>query len=224
MHASCKPVLQRGHPEIVDRATEMICRVVKTMKRRNQLLLIIATLVGSWYGMQAVHELGHVLGAIVTGAEVKRIVLHPLSISRTDIGLNPNPSIVVWAGPIVGAILPVLVWGALQSMAIRVAYLARFFAGFCCVANGAYIAFGSFDQVGDCKEMLDHGSPIWSLWLFGAVTVPLGLWLWHGQGHHFGLGSVPRNASAAGFKVPGPTGEIPSRGSKLAPQPVDSSQ
>ena len=202
----------------------MICRVVNTMKQRDQLLLIIATLVVSWYGMQAVHELGHVLGAIVTGAEVKRVVLHPFSISRTDIGLNPNPSIVVWAGPIVGTTLPVLVWGALQWMAIRVAYLSRFFAGFCSVTNGAYIAFGSFDQVGDCKEMLDHGSPIWSLWLFGAITIPLGLWLWHGQGHHFGLGSVHRNASAAGFHEPGSTGEIPSRGSKTTPQPVDSSR
>jgi len=24
--------------------------------------------------------------------------------------------------------------------------------------------------------------------LFGAVSAPVGLWLWHGQGPHFGLG------------------------------------
>ena len=37
--------------------------------------------------------------------------------------------------------------------------------------------------------MLRHGSPPWTLWLFGAVTVPAGLWLWHRLGPHFGLGS-----------------------------------
>jgi hypothetical protein len=38
--------------------------------------------------------------------------------------------------------------------------------------------------------MLRHGSPIWSLWLFGAITMPTGLWLWHRQGEHFGLGAA----------------------------------
>jgi hypothetical protein len=32
---------------------------------------------------------------------------------------------------------------------------------------------------------------MWQLWLFGAVTMPLGLYLWHGQGPHFGLGRAP---------------------------------
>jgi hypothetical protein len=82
------------------------------------------------------------------------------------------------------------------------AYLARFFAGFCLVANGAYIAFGSIDRVGDCGEMLRHGSRPWQLWLFGALTMPAGLWLWHGQGPHFGLGEArgkvsPKAAYAA---------------------------
>jgi hypothetical protein len=36
--------------------------------------------------------------------------------------------------------------------------------------------------------MLRHGSPAWLLWAFGAAAVPAGLWLWHRQGLHFGLG------------------------------------
>ncbi len=66
--------------------------------------------------------------------------------------------------------------------------MLRFFAGFCLIANGAYIAGGSFDGVGDCGQMLLHGSAIWQLWLFGLVTTPLGFWLWHRQGPYFGLG------------------------------------
>lgn len=38
--------------------------------------------------------------------------------------------------------------------------------------------------------MLRHAFPIGWLWIFGAITVPAGLWLWHGQGPHFGLGLV----------------------------------
>jgi hypothetical protein len=29
---------------------------------------------------------------------------------------------------------------------------------------------------------------LWHLWAFGAATGPIGLWLWHRQGPHFGLG------------------------------------
>jgi hypothetical protein len=74
------------------------------------------------------------------------------------------------------------------------AFVLRFFAGFCLVANGLYIGLGSFGRVGDCGEMLRHGSPPWHLWLFGAITVPAGFWLWHGLGPAFGLGiSEKRN-------------------------------
>ena len=57
-----------------------------------------------------------------------------------------------------------------------------FFAGFCLLANGAYIAIGSFDQVGDCKVMLQHGSPVWTLLMFGLLTIPAGLYVWHSLG------------------------------------------
>jgi hypothetical protein len=69
----------------------------------------------------------------------------------------------------------------------RFAFLLRFFAGFCLVANGAYLAGGSFDGIGDCGDLMRHGTPIWLLWLFGAIALPAGLVLWHRQGRLFGL-------------------------------------
>lgn len=69
--------------------------------RLHQTILIGSTLLGSWLGMQAVHELGHVAGAWLTGGRVERVVLHPLTISRTDLATNPHPLPVVWAGPVV---------------------------------------------------------------------------------------------------------------------------
>jgi hypothetical protein len=138
--------------------------------------------------MQAVHEAGHVVGAWATGGDVERVVLHPLSISRTDVRPNPHPLLVVWAGPLSGVLLPLAFWGVAAMIRLRGAFVLRFFAGFCCVANGAYIGFGSFAKVGDCGEMLRHGSPLWLLWIFGVITIPIGFLLWHRQGMHFGLG------------------------------------
>jgi len=157
------------------------------MNRFHQCVLIGSTILGSWLGMQAVHELGHVVGAVLTGGRVERVVLSPLTISRTDVAHSPHPLAVVWAGPIVGVVLPLAFWGVAAAFHARGAYMLRFFAGFCLVANGIYIGMGSFERIGDCGEMLRSGSALWHSWLFGLATVPLGFWLWHRQGVHFGL-------------------------------------
>ena len=57
--------------------------------------LWLTTGVAAWLGMQQVHELGHVIGALVTGAQIESVVLHPLTISRTDLAHNPLPLVVV---------------------------------------------------------------------------------------------------------------------------------
>jgi hypothetical protein len=145
-------------------------------------------LLGSWLGMQAAHESGHVLGALLTGGEIATIVLHPLTISHTEMIDNPHPLVVVWAGPLVGVLLPLILWGLLAVAGTPSAFVARFFAGFCLIANGAYLGVASFLGTGDCEEMLRQGSSVWALRIFGAVAVPMGFWLWNGQGPNFGLG------------------------------------
>ncbi len=80
------------------------------MKRFDQILLIASFVAFSWLAMQAVHELGHVLGASATGGTVTKVALHPLALSRTDVSPNPHPLLVVWAGPIVGALVPLIVF------------------------------------------------------------------------------------------------------------------
>ena len=141
-----------------------------------------------WLTMQAVHESGHVLGAVASGGTVTRVVLHPLMISRTDVQPNPSPAIVVWAGPLVGVLLPAFVWGMAHWWRSGIEYLLRCWCGFCLIANGAYIGAGVVVPVGDAQTMLQTGTPAWLLLLFGMATVPAGLWCWHNQGHHFGLG------------------------------------
>jgi len=160
------------------------------MPRIPQAILIASTILAYWLGMQAVHEAGHVLGAWLTGGRVAQVVLNPLTISRTDLDHNPHPLAVVWAGPVVGVLAPLTLWLIATALRTSVAFLLRFFTGFCLVANGAYIGVGAFWRIGDCGEMLRTGSAIWQLGLFGAAAIPAGLWLWHGQGPHFGLGAA----------------------------------
>jgi hypothetical protein len=156
----------------------------------HQAILVVSTLLGSWLGVQAAHESGHVLGALLTGGEIATIVLHPLTISHTEMIDNPHPLGVVWAGPLVGVMLPLIIWGLLAVTGVPGAFVARFFAGFCLITNGAYLGAGSFLGAGDCGEMLRQGSPVWVLRAFGAVAVPMGFWLWSGQGPNFGLGDA----------------------------------
>jgi hypothetical protein len=145
-------------------------------------LLIASFLTLNWLGMMAVHEFGHAFGALITGGTVRRVVLHPLAIFRTDVSPNPYPAIVVWLGPIIGCLLPLAVTMAVPRRALFWRSALRFFAGFCLVANGAYIAVGSFERVGDCGEMLDTGTPHWVLLLFGLIAIPVGLLMWHKLG------------------------------------------
>lgn len=164
------------------------------MHRVRQIVLIAAVLAISWFGMQAIHELGHVLGAYLTCGRIERIVLNPLTISRTDLSENPHPLLVAWAGPIFGSSAPLLLWMAVFCAAkhaiVRLMRLLQFFAGFCLLSNGLYISLGAFHQIGDSGDLLHHGAPIWQLWLFGALTAPLGLFLWHMLGPQFGIGAV----------------------------------
>ena len=160
------------------------------MKRVHQSVLIGSTLIGSWLGMQAIHECGHVLGLRLTGGSVQRVVLHPLTISHTEASANPHPLVVVWAGPVLGDLKHLLLWGLIRVTGTAIGFLVRFFAGFCLIANGAYLGFGSLGGIGDCGELLRHGASNWELWLFGLLTIPIGLFLWHNQGTDFGFGTA----------------------------------
>ena len=88
----------------------------------------------------------------------------------------------MWLGPIVGCAVPLVMLMIVPRRWIVWRNVARFFAGFCLIANGAYIGLGSFAQVGDCGEMLRTGTPLWVMIVFGMLTVPAGFFLWHRLG------------------------------------------
>ena len=147
----------------------------------------------------AVHEFGHVLAAWATGGSVARVVLHPLQISWSAFAPNPRPLLVAWSGPLLGSLLPAVAFLLLRALRCPVLlralrcpglFLVRFFAGFCLVANGLYLFIDAFTRDGDGGTLLRHGAASWELWLFAGLVTPLGFWLWHGLGPHFGLGEA----------------------------------
>jgi len=141
--------------------------------------------------MLITHEAGHVLHAWLTGCRVARVELPLLGFSRTDLAENPWPQFVAWGGPIWGCLLPVGLLVIVQRMRFRFWGIPLFFVGFCLLTNGAYLAFGSLYMAGDAGDLLRYGAPRWTLLAFGAVTMPVGLWLWHRVGPRLGLGPPP---------------------------------
>jgi hypothetical protein len=158
------------------------------MKRMDQIMLIASFVPFCWLTFLALHEFGHVFAGLTTGGTVTKVVLHPFAISRTDVSPNPNPLAVAWAGPILGILIPIAIWGLFWKFKVSGDYLAQFLAGFCLIANGAYIGIGSIGSVGDAGDIMNNGSPMWVLWVFGAMTVPTGFSIWNRLGPKFGLG------------------------------------
>lgn len=146
--------------------------------------------------MMVVHELGHIALAWLTDGAVQQVILHPLAISSTEVFPNPMPLLVVWAGPIVGCSLPLVLPLILPRSWSLERKSGWFFAGFCLIANGCYIGFGAFERIGDCNDMLEAGTPFVWLLVFGAITVPLGVFIWHR------LGSVSEFASDSDLVKP----------------------
>jgi hypothetical protein len=103
---------------------------------------------------------------------------------------------VVWGGPLVGSIFPLLLLALASACRLPGLYMFRFFAGFCLVANGVYIGIGwALADGADPSVMTENGSPRWLLVLFGLLAAPIGLYLWHRQGSHFGLGEAKGNVN-----------------------------
>lgn len=160
--------------------------------RIHQIVFLLSVVGLCWLGMMAVHELGHVIGALSSGGRINRVVLHPAAISRTDVQPNPAPVFVVWAGPLLGSLLPFAGLLFLRRSSFCRS-LGIFFAGFCLISNGAYIGLGCIEGIGDAGEMLRQGTPVELMLLFGCCAMAWGLWLWHRLGSLNTLVSPPND-------------------------------
>ena len=166
----------------------MSLKQINTNQHIKVAALAVLSCMASWLAMQIVHELGHVMHVLASGATITKVVLSPLSISGTDVSPNPHPLFVVWGGPLWGCLLPLMFCLFARRIGWKHLHLVWFFAGFCLIANGAYLGMGVVNPVGDAKVLLELGTPRWLLGLFGVSAVGTGLWFWNGIGKRFGMG------------------------------------
>lgn len=158
------------------------------MDRRIPVIVFLIPLcLVSWLGMMAVHELGHVLHAAVSGGRVIGVVLSPLEISRTDVLPNPHPAFVAWGGVLWGSLLPMLWLAVTLRWFNRAIFVVSFFAGFCLVTNGVYLAAGSVFPAGDTRTLLwvamqnaeATRTPSVIFALTGLPLAAAGIYIWH---------------------------------------------
>lgn len=154
------------------------------MARFGPIWFSISTIVAAWLTMTAIHELGHIMHARISGARVVEVELPPHGLGHTLVHPNPRPQFVAWGGACWGCSLPLAIWLCARRWSKRRLRLATFFAGLCLIANGAYLAAGTFigdpNGADDAHELLRHGATQWQILGFGVVASAAGLWLWHG--------------------------------------------
>jgi hypothetical protein len=124
----------------------------------------------SWIVMTVTHELGHIVGGWMGGAELQALDLSPWRLPYSVHSPDPHPKLTLWCGPLVGVLVPMAV-----ALTVRHRYV-RFVADFCVLANGVYLlgAWLSGDRFLDTPRMLEAGvHPAWIV-LFCMVTIVLG--------------------------------------------------
>ncbi len=147
----------------------------------NKWINFFLMLILSWYPFMCLHELGHILSAMVNGGRIEKITLLPWRFSQTVISGSSNPLMDAWMGCVVGAVLPCLILFFIRRIKNK-RYLHVYFgvfSGFCCVGNGAYLGLGWMDRVGDAGDILRYGGSVLGMIFFGVVSVSLGFYLWH---------------------------------------------
>ena len=152
------------------------------MPRPFACLFVATAIAASWLAMTALHELGHVLHAWLSGGHVISVELPPHGLGHTRVSPNPHPQFVASGGACWGSL-----FGASAIFFVRRSdlwrWFSRFFAGTCLIANGAYIGvgglFGDSNGADDAHELLRHGASAWQLLLFGLLATATGLFLWH---------------------------------------------
>lgn len=136
--------------------------------RRSATFVVLLGL--AWCAMTVTHEAGHLVGGWLSGATLQTADLRPWALPYSLHEPDPHPLVTLWAGPLLGVLLPGLIGGGWRHP------VARFLADFCCLANGLYLAVAwlTGDHHLDTARLLRAGaSPVWLL-LFCGITIGFG--------------------------------------------------
>lgn len=120
--------------------------------------------------MVTFHELGHLLGGWLGGATLVSYDLTPWRLPYSLHAPDPKPLLTLWAGPIFGVAVPLLL-----ALCLRRPW-AWWIADFCLVANGAYLALGWISGAPhlDTARLLDAGASPLAIGVYCIVTLATG--------------------------------------------------
>lgn len=137
------------------------------VRRFFRLLLWLGV---SWTVMAWTHEGGHIVGGWLMGGHLQYAELRPWLLPYSHFEPDPQPLVTLWAGPIFGAVVP---W-RIALMVPRVH--TRFIAGFCLLANGAYLATAAYagDALLDTTKLLAAGAWSVSIGMYCLITITVG--------------------------------------------------
>ncbi|MCP4177698.1 MAG: hypothetical protein GY756_08020 [bacterium] len=138
---------------------------------------IILTIIISWWPMMVIHEFGHIISVLIFGGKINKLILYSWKFTYTIRSGSLHPLIDLWAGPVIGVLIPLIFY--LIARKLRVGFFWGMFSGFCLIANGIYIGIGWINKIGDTKEMINLGSPIYFMLIFSIVCTVSGLFIWH---------------------------------------------
>lgn len=130
---------------------------VRAETRTTRFVTVIVWLAWAWIVMTVSHELGHVIAGLVGGARVIQLELRPWHLPHSLLAGDRHPLATLWAGPVLGCLVPMLVARTSGRPAIW------FIAWFCLLANATYLLLGYFSgdgQLDSAKMIAAGGRPI----------------------------------------------------------------
>ncbi len=152
-------VLERQREFSMPRSRE-ITVVVRTV-------MFIGTILLSWCVMIETHEIGHIVGGWLCGASLRDWQLWPWQLPYSFFDPDPKPLITLWAGPVLGSIVPLAI-----ALVFRNEWI-WLIANFCLLANGLYLALAwlAGGSSLDTQRLLAEGA--WPISIVGFCLVTI---------------------------------------------------
>ena len=130
-------------------------------------VFFIGTILLSWCVMIETHEVGHIVGGWLSGASLRDWQLWPWELPYSFFDPDPHPLITLWAGPVLGSIVPLAIAMVFHNEWIWL------IANFCVLANGLYLAlaWGAGGSSLDTQRLLAAGA--WPISIVGFCLVTI---------------------------------------------------
>ena len=137
---------------------------------------LAALTVAGWCVMNFTHEVGHLTGGWLGGGTLRDVWLGPWPPPHSRFHPDPRPLLTLWAGPVLGCVVPVLLAACVPRRWARGRARAWFLADFCLLANGSSLAVSwvAGDRLLDAPRLLAEGVSPWRLGLFTAAVAGVG--------------------------------------------------